>query len=240
MALLEVESLSIRAGQSGHRPVRNVSFNLEAGERLAIIGRSGAGKSVLATAIAGLLRPPLQVESGEVRMKGKLLVGKNASVFYLFQNPGAALSPCIRIVDQVKRTVASGVNALDVAEEALATVGLRNAARQYPFQLSGGMRQRVLIAMALVIRPMVLIADEPTTGQDPVTQAEILDCLDRSLLATGAALLFITHDVRAAARMCPRALVMDRGQMGACSTWGSLGDSHAGEELFQAIRRLGQ
>ncbi len=238
MALLRVDSLTVRVGTGGALAVRDVSFAMEAGERLAVVGRSGAGKSVLGTGVAGLLRAPLRVESGTVTLNGQPVVRR--SVFYLFQNPGAALSPCVPIVDQVRRAAGGRGEARQVAMEALATVGLEGAAQRYPFQLSGGMRQRVLMAMALAMRPLLLIADEPTTGQDPVTQSEILECLDRSLLGTGAALLFITHDVRAAARMCPRAMVMDRGEVAACSTWAGLKGSAAGAELVQAIRSLGR
>jgi len=233
MPLLEVNSLTIHAGEV--TPLREVSFQLAAGERLAIIGRSGAGKSVLSAAIAGLLKPPLCIESGRMLLNGRCL--------YLLQHPGSALSPCLSIRDQVRRVAKlhSRVEFRAVADEALATVGLSDAAAKYPHQLSGGMRQRVLIAMALVIRPQLLIADEPTTGQDPVTQAEILNCLDRSLLQTGAALLFITHDLRAAARMCPRALMLDRGEVTACSTWDLIGKcGPRSEELVRAVRSLAQ
>lgn len=244
MALLEVDRLSIRVGDRDVFPVQDVCFSLNAGERLSIIGRSGAGKSVLGAAIAGLLRPPLRIDSGGVIMDGHRL-GDEArrSVYYVFQNPGTALSPCLSIGHQVQRAAVrqDRTNSRELAAQALAAVGLEAAAGQFPYQLSGGMRQRVLIAMALVIRPSLLIADEPTTGQDPVTQAEILGCLDRSLAATGAALLFITHDVRAAARMCSRTLVMDRGRLVSASSWQAVGQSSPeGAELVQVIRSLAQ
>lgn len=242
MPLLEVNALTIRAGEV--TPVREVSFQLAAGERLAIIGRSGAGKSVLGAAIAGLLKPPLFTQSGQILLNGRSLANEvTPDVFYLFQNPGSALSPCLSIRDQVRRVakLRSRAEFRTAAEEALASVGLSDAAAKFPHQLSGGMRQRVLIAMALVVRPQLLIADEPTTGQDPVTQAGMLDCIDRSLLQTGAALLFITHDLRAAARMCPRALMLDRGEVTACSRWDSLGAcSPQSEELVRAVRSLAQ
>lgn len=247
MALVVVDSLTVQAGEGRAAAVREVSFALEAGERMAIVGRSGAGKTVVAMAVAGLLRPPLGVTGGRIIWNGRDPGGSTPAtrreVFYLFQNPGTALSPCVAVQAQVERAVGTRDRGERKrrAREALATVGLEGVASQYPFQLSGGMRQRVLMAMALAMRPLLVIADEPTTGQDPVTQSEILECLDGSLQATGAALLFITHDVRAAARTCPRALVLDGGKVVACSTWEGLGaGSAAGAELVQAVRRLGQ
>jgi ABC-type glutathione transport system ATPase component len=228
--LLEVDSLSVCAGETGSVPISGVSFQLGERERLAVVGRSGAGKSVLATAVAGLLRPPLRIDAGSIRWGGE------KSIFYLFQDPGSALSPCIRIRDQVRRA-----GSHQAPDDALAEVGLAQASQLFPHELSGGMRQRVLIAMALVRRPMLLIADEPTTGLDPVTQSEVLDSLDRLLDRTRAALLFITHDVRAAARMCPRALVLDRGRVAACSKWNRLAtDCSPGSELVRVVRSLGE
>lgn len=226
--MLNVDSLCVRAGEC--TLVRDVSFALGPSERLAIVGRSGAGKSVLAKAIAGLLPPPVRIASGRAALQG--------NSFYLPQIAGSVLSPCVRIVDQVARVAGSTVHQ---AQEALRSVGLREASRQFPFQLSGGMRQRVLIAMALVIRPALLIADEPTTGQDPVTQRDILACLDSLLVDTGAAMLFITHDVRAAAQMCPRALVLSQGHVAGCAPWEHLaGSCAAGGELVTAVRTLGK
>ena len=250
MASLRVESLSVSLGETGRRLLDQVSFALPAGQRRALIGRSGSGKSLLASSLTGLLRPPLTVCGGKILLDGADLLGasgagfrehRGLSVFHLLQNSGSALSPCLRIRRQVRRAaeIRDPRTAGERAVEALGTVGLAAHAERYPFELSGGMRQRVLLAMALAMEPSVLIADEVTTGLDPVTQSEILDCLDHALRASGASLLLVTHDLRAAARLCPRAILLDRGRVVAESDWSHIEEN--GPEvtsLIDASRRL--
>jgi peptide/nickel transport system ATP-binding protein len=250
MANLHVESLSVSLAPSLPPLLHDISFSLPSGERRALIGRSGAGKSLLASAITGLLRSPLAVTQGKVSLDGLNLLDtagagfrphRGQTIFHLLQNPGSALSPCLRVRAQVLR--AAGLHdlrsAAERADEALRTVGLSPYAHRYPFELSGGMRQRVLMAMALVLNPSIWIADEPTTGLDPITRSEILDCLDLSLQTTCASLLFISHDLRAAARLCPQAIVLDRGRIVAQTPWDRLCD--CGPEalaILDATRRL--
>jgi peptide/nickel transport system ATP-binding protein len=250
MSDLQVESLSVRVGKTGNSLLENISLSLGPGERRALIGRSGSGKSLLASSLTGLLRPPLLVSGGRILLDGvDLLESSRASfkkhrgrtIFHLLQNPGSALSPCVPIHNQIIRAAAlrDRLAAPESAERALRIVGLWADARRYPFELSGGMRQRVVIAMALVLDPSVWIADEPTTGLDPIAQDEILDYLDRALKATRASLLFITHDLRAAARICPAAIVLNRGRVVGQLEWSNL--SEAGSEaaaIIQATRRL--
>jgi peptide/nickel transport system ATP-binding protein len=233
MANLIVEGLSVHADSGGPQLLREVSFSLATGERRALVGRSGAGKSLVAASLIRLLRPPLVVTGGRAVLDGLDLLGldqrrmrahRGTGVFLLFQSPGSALNPCWDLRTLVTRAAErrNGKDAPQRAEQALLEVGLAQAADRYPFELSGGMRQRVLIAMALVLQPRLLVADEPTTGLDPQTQNEVLSSVDVLLQKTGASLLFITHDLRAAGVLCPAAFVLDRGRIVAEGSWGAL------------------
>lgn len=233
MANLLVEELSVQAGSGGPRLLREVSFSLAAGERRALVGRSGAGKSLVAASLIRLLRPPLVVTGGRAVLDGvdllsldprRMRAQRGTGIFLLFQSPGSALNPCWDIRTMVTQAAErrGRKDAARRADQALLEVGLAGAARRYPFELSGGMRQRVLIAMALALQPRLLIADEPTTGLDPQTQNEVLSAMDMLLKRTGASLLFITHDLRAAGVLCPAAFVLDRGGIVAEGPWDAL------------------
>lgn len=233
MANLIVKGLSVRAGPAGTQLLRDVSFSLAAGERRALVGRSGAGKSLVATSLIRLLRPPLVVTGGRAILDGRDLLSldqrsmraqRGTGIFLLFQSPGSALNPCWDLRTLVTRAAERRrrEDAPRRAEQALLEVGLAEAADRYPFELSGGMRQRVLVAMALVLQPRLLIADEPTTGLDPQTQNEVLSSMDMLLNRTGASLLFITHDLRSAGVLCPDAIVIDRGSVVAEGSWEAL------------------
>lgn len=249
---IAVEALTVGVNNRGPRLLHEVSFRLAEGERKALVGRSGSGKSLIAASVMRLLRPPLTVRGGRVLLDGVDLFQldpkamrsqRGPGIFLLFQSPGSALNPCAKVRSQVLRVAGRrhGRQAEQRSEEALAAVGLQEAASQYPFELSGGMRQRVLIAMAMVLEPRVLIADEPTTGLDPLTQQEVLTGIDALLSRTGASLLFITHDLRAAGVLCRDAIVLDQGVVVAEGTWEQLrlaGD--AATAILNAARSVDQ
>ena len=250
MQRLVVDNLTVRVGPDGPALLRDVSFALGHGERRALVGRSGAGKSLIAATILRLLPAPLVAVSGSVLLSGMDLLRldsrsmrehRGRGVFWLFQSTGSALNPCMDVQTHVRRAAAhQGTSGTDqAAATAINAVGLSAAARKYPFELSGGMRQRVLIAMAMVLEPQVLIADEPTTGLDPITQGEVLSGLNTLLQRTGASLLFITHDMRAAGVLCSDAIVLDRGAVAAAGPWQTLADrGSAARELVDAARKV--
>jgi len=248
MQRLVVDSLTVRVGPDGPALLRDVSFTLGHGERRALVGRSGAGKSLIAATTLRLLQAPLVAASGSVSLNGIDLLRldsrsmreqRGRGVFWLFQSTGSALNPCMDVQTHVLRAAKrrGGPGADRAAATAIDAVGLSAAARKYPFELSGGMRQRVLIAMAMVLEPQVLIADEPTTGLDPLTQGEVLSALHTLLQRTGASLLFITHDMRAAGVLCSDAIVLDRGAVAAAGPWRTLAESGpAARALVDAAR----
>ncbi|TPW31265.1 ABC transporter ATP-binding protein [Pararhizobium mangrovi] len=223
--LLAVEHLDLSIGD---RPVlRDVGLTLEAGEVLGIVGESGSGKSMTANAIMQLL-PETAQWTGSIRLDGKALEGydearmctvRGREIGMVFQEPMTALNPVRTIGDQVAETVrihtdASRREARDIARETLNRVGLpeeRFSLDRYPHDLSGGQRQRVVIAMAIVLKPKLLIADEPTTALDVTTQANILALLKRLVAEDGAGLVLITHDLAVMAGMADRIVVMRNG-----------------------------
>jgi len=249
MSRLTIEGLTVCAGSNGPALLHDVSCALEAGQRRALVGRSGAGKSLIATSLMRLLRPPLGVVGGKAVLDGVDLLSldersmraqRGPGLFLLFQGSGSALNPCLTLRTAVGRAAERRWKeaANERAEEALAEVGLADAMHRYPFELSGGMRQRALVAMALTLEPRLLIADEVTTGLDPVTQRETLASIDLLLEKTKASLLFITHDLRAAGALCPDAIVLDGGRVVAEGAWEALRDNAAAQELFKAARSL--
>ncbi|MBM7068653.1 ABC transporter ATP-binding protein [Actibacterium sp. 188UL27-1] len=220
VAALNVRGLTV--GIPGQSPLLNdVSFDVAAGERLGLVGESGSGKSLTAAAICGLLRSPIAVRAGSICLEGTDLSDLSAkawrqfrgsSVFQIFQSPGTALTPRRRIGPQLAE-IAGGTGS-DRVSAALRAVQLDpQVAGQFPYQLSGGMKQRVLIAMALILRPRILIADEPTTGLDVLTERETLLAIDAVALKTGAAVLFISHDLRAVREVADRVLVLQNGRL---------------------------
>ncbi|WP_282182568.1 ABC transporter ATP-binding protein [Aliiroseovarius marinus] len=220
---LQVSGLTVSI--PGSAPLLNgVEFSIRAGERVGLVGPSGCGKSLTAAALTGLLRPPLVRTGGTIRIDGQDVGNacprtwrtlRGRGIFQIFQSPGTALTPTRRIGAQLAEAAKIAGNASDATvARALETVSLAPpVAGLFPYQLSGGMKQRVLIAMALILRPRILIADEPTTGLDVLTERDVLAALNTMAEETGAALLFISHDLRAVAEVANRTLVMENGQL---------------------------
>src|SRR5215212_1929321 len=231
VAALEVDGLRVEFGRlpAAVQAVQRVSFLVNAGETVAIVGESGSGKSVTGLAIMGLIDPPGRITGGEVRLGGRPLTGMGESEYrrvrgqdlaMVFQDPLSALNPVQRVGDQIAEAArvhgASRAKARARAFEMLEHVGVTPTARRaraYPHELSGGMRQRVMLAMALVNRPRVLIADEPTTALDVTTQAQILDLLAELQNEMGLALVLVSHDLGVVAGAADRVLVMYAGRI---------------------------
>ncbi|MDQ3916611.1 MAG: ABC transporter ATP-binding protein [Actinomycetota bacterium] len=209
--------------------VNRISFDLEAGETLAIVGESGCGKSVSALAMLGILpKPAGKVTGGEVVFRdvdllqlpdSKLREIRGRDIAMIFQDPMTSLNPVLRVGRQITESLRKhlGMGKDDANEEArslLERVGIPDAAsrlRDYPHQFSGGMRQRVMIAMAIACKPRILIADEPTTALDVTIQAQILDLLRHLVQEENMALILITHDLGVVAGVCDRTNVMYAG-----------------------------
>ncbi len=231
-AVLEVDDLDIffRTTSGEVQAVDGLSLSLQPGEMVGLVGESGSGKSVTALAMMGLLPPDLSRVTGKVLLRGRDLVGlsdrqlervRGREMSMIFQEPMTALDPVFRVGDQIAETLrahrkVSRRAAASRAVELIASVGIPDAARRaeaYPHQLSGGMRQRILIAIALVAEPSVLIADEPTTALDVTIQAQILDLLHQLSADRGTAILLITHDLGVVAEACSRVVTMYAGQV---------------------------
>jgi oligopeptide/dipeptide ABC transporter ATP-binding protein len=230
-ALLRVEGLSLRLQDSTANIVDEVSFSIAAGETLCIVGESGCGKSVTALALMGLLpRPPIEVTGGRALFEGRDLLQLPARemggirgdrISMIFQEPMTSLNPVFRIGDQVAEVVlrhrdVTRSEARARALEMFERVKIPAAAQRldnYPHELSGGMRQRVMIAMALANDPQLLIADEPTTALDVTIQAQILDLIRDLQRDSGTALMLITHDLGVVAETADRVAVMYAGRI---------------------------
>jgi peptide/nickel transport system ATP-binding protein len=231
VALLEVENLQthFRTPEGVNRAVDGVSFEVGEGETLAIVGESGCGKSVTASSILRLVPEPPGKIAGAIRFAGKDLLqlseremrrirGKDISM--IFQEPMTSLNPVLSVGRQLRETLSvhEGLErhaADDRAEQMLALVGIpepRRRLSEYPHQLSGGMRQRVMIAIALACSPKLLIADEPTTALDVTIQAQILDLMRNLKHRVGAAIVLITHDLGVVAEVAERVMVMYAGR----------------------------
>jgi len=230
--LLSVRDLAVSfEGEEGAtRAVDGVSFDVAAGEVLALVGESGCGKSVTALSLIGLLGAADAVTSGSVRYDGQELIGAPADdlrrlrgeqLAMIFQDPLSSLNPVLRVGDQVAEQIRAHravgrTEARKRAIELLRRVDLPDPERRvdaYPHELSGGMRQRVMIAMALSCEPRILIADEPTTALDVTVQAQILDLLRELRAETGAGVLLITHDFGVVAELADRVAVMEAGRI---------------------------
>jgi oligopeptide/dipeptide ABC transporter ATP-binding protein len=230
--LLEVEDLQVSfATEDGVvRAVSGVSFTLRRGEVVAIVGESGSGKSVTVMTLMGLTRSPNSRFGGSARLRGEDLVGatedelesiRGKEIAMIFQDPISSLSPVNRVGAQIVEQIRAHENiskaaALDRAVELMGRVGIPNArerARAYPHEFSGGMRQRVMIAMALSLSPSVLIADEPTTALDVTIQAQILDEIRQLSAESDAGVIFVTHDLGVVADIADRVLVMYAGRL---------------------------
>jgi peptide/nickel transport system ATP-binding protein len=231
-ALLDVRDLTVDFVTEEGRieAVDDVSFSVHPGEILGVVGESGSGKSVTALALLRLIRPPGRIVRGEIRFEGADLLAlseeqmravRGARISMVFQSPRTALNPVITVGAQIARLYelhqgASRAQARGLSLDMLAQVGIaepERRARQYAHQMSGGMCQRVMIAMALATSPRLLLADEPTTGLDVSIAAQILDLLRDLGRRTGASILLITHDLGVVAEVCDRVAVMHAGQL---------------------------
>jgi oligopeptide/dipeptide ABC transporter ATP-binding protein len=231
-ALLKVDDLKVEFTTYGGivAAVRGVSFEVHAGKTLAIVGESGCGKSVTVQSIMGLIpMPPGRITSGTAIMHGVDIIGRKEidgrdirgrEIGMIFQDPMTSLNPTMSIGDQIAEPLLvhrgySKKQAFDRAIELLDMTRIPEAAkraRQYPFEFSGGMLQRAMIAMAIACGPKILIADEPTTALDVTIQAQILDLLNDLRQETGMAIILITHDLGVVARMADEVAVMYAGQ----------------------------
>ena len=230
--LLDVRNLTVSfpTDRSTVTAVDGVSFHIAPGETLGLVGESGSGKSVTAFAIVRLLQSPGRITGGQVVFEGRDLLTlseremrevRGARISLIFQEPMTALNPVMRVGDQIAEAlvchgVASWSEARRRAVELLDAVRIPDAARRvrdYPHQLSGGMRQRVMIAIALACRPPLVIADEPTTALDVTIQAQVLDLLRELRVRFNLSLLLITHDFGVIAEMADRVAVMYRGRL---------------------------
>ncbi len=231
-AILEVDNLSTRfhTRYGEVRAVNGVSFRLAAGETLGLVGESGCGKTVTALSLAGLIDPPGEIYSGKVLLNGRNILEMNRKqlreirgkeIAFVFQDPLTSLNPVLSVGTQMIETILAHhkmtrERARQRAVELLGRVGLpepEKLLRRYPFQLSGGMRQRVMIAMAFSLRPRILIADEPTTALDVTVQAQILQEMRRLKKEFGTAIVLITHDLGVVAELADRVAVMYAGSL---------------------------
>src|SRR5487761_997680 len=244
-ALLEVEDLRVAFAVGGRevRAVDGVTYKVEAGRTLAIIGESGSGKTVGCRAIMGLLPPGTEI-SGSARLRGTELIGlsdgqlrkhRGRDMAMVFQDPARSLNPTMRIGKQITEAIrthrkVSKAEARDQAVELLRLVRIPAADRrfsEYPHQLSGGMRQRVVIAIALACRPKLLIADEATTALDVTTQAQIMELLEDLQHELNMALIMISHDMGLAASFTDEVVVMYAGRVV---------EQAPARQLFSAVR----
>lgn len=230
--LLEVKNLTteFKLKRGIVKAVDNISFSIDKGEILAIVGESGSGKSVTSLSIMGLLQKPGRVAGGEIRFKSQDLSTlskkelqniRGNKISMIFQEPMTSLNPVMRIKDQLMESIMTHMHlskkeAQARAIEMLDTVGIPSAAQRandYPHQMSGGMRQRVMTAMALSCEPELLIADEPTTALDVTIQAQILELLYRMREKFQMAVLLITHDLGVVSEAADRVIVMYCGKI---------------------------
>jgi oligopeptide/dipeptide ABC transporter ATP-binding protein len=233
MSLLSIRDLRVEFATYGGvvQAVRGVNIDVEKGKTLAIVGESGCGKSVTVQSILGLIpSPPGRIVGGSAKFKGVEMIGSPVSelnkirgkqIGMIFQDPMTSLNPTMTVGDQIMETLLVHNN-LSKAEARLRAIKLleevhipeaKNRIDQYPFQFSGGMRQRVMIAMAIACEPELLIADEPTTALDVTIQAQILNVLKELQQKNNMGLVIITHDLGVVARMADEVAVMYAGQV---------------------------
>jgi len=259
-AVLSVRNLSVdaRTPEGLKRILDDVSFDLEPGKTLCLAGESGSGKSVTSLSIMGLLpKASLRVISGEILLEGRNILGiphralrqvRGGEVAMIFQEPMTSLNPVMTIGAQLVEAIRehqTAENAVQIAKSMLDAVHINDAAKrlkQYPHELSGGMRQRVMIAMALSCRPKVLIADEPTTALDVTVQAQILTLMRELRNEFNTSILLITHDMGVVAEMADRVAIMQHGRIveqgDALAIFGEPSQAYT-RELLAAVPRLG-
>jgi oligopeptide transport system ATP-binding protein len=229
-ALLEIRKLhtSFPMREGTIRAVNGISLSIEQGEMLGVVGESGCGKSVTGLSIMRLVPFPGRITSGEILFEGRNLLSlteeqmrsiRGSSIAMIFQDPMTSLNPVLTIARQMTEAITThtglkGQRARERAVELLHTVGIPSPGKRigdYPHQFSGGMRQRVMIAMALSCKPRILIADEPTTALDVTIQAQILDLMKKVCIEIGTSIMLITHDLGVVAGLCRRVAVMYAG-----------------------------
>ena len=234
--LLEVRDLRVEfdTDEGTVGAVDAIDLTVRRGETLGLVGESGSGKSVTALAVFRLIRPPGRIAGGSIRFDGRELLAlreeemrriRGAQIAMVFQSPRTALNPVLPVGRQIARLyrLHQGCTAAEARRRTLEMLGLvgipepERRAAQYAHQLSGGMRQRVMIAMALATSPRLLLADEPTTGLDVSIAAQILDLLRDLSRRTGASIVLITHDLGVVAGLCDRVAVMHPGQLVECA-----------------------
>lgn len=237
MPLLEIEDLAVSFTNDGKatQAVSSVSFSINANETLAVVGESGSGKSVTALSILGLIRHAGgRIDRGSIKFEGaggpvdlarasekELRAIRGNDITMVFQEPMTSLNPVFTVGDQIDEVLATHTDLNDQERKQAVLDAMRQVRvpdpnrryHQYPHELSGGMRQRIMIAMALVCRPKLLIADEPTTALDVTIQSQILWLIRKLKQETGAAVLFITHDLGVVAQLADRVVVMNQGEV---------------------------
>ncbi len=261
-ALLKVAGLATRLN-NGARIVDDISFSIQAGETFALLGESGCGKSMTALSLMRLLPGGIHIESGEVRLDEADILAlperamrevRGGKMAMIFQEPGLSLNPVMTVGDQIAEALElhqqlRGAVARARCAELLDQVGIPDAVRrlhEYPFQLSGGMKQRVMIAMALAGQPKLLVADEPTTALDVTIQAQVLQLLRDMQQKSGMSILLITHDLGVVAQVAHQVAVMYAGHIVEQATRDQLFASPAHpytQKLFAALpdtARIGQ
>jgi oligopeptide transport system ATP-binding protein len=223
-------SIQFQGQQNSHEAVKSISFDLPKGKIVALVGESGSGKTATALALTGLLESNAVVTgnvfyagSNILEMESKALRKiRGKQIAYIFQEPGGSLNPVFTIGYQISETIAlhtTATNALDRKEQAIAileAVGIHHAERcyhAYPHELSGGMQQRIMIAMAIVCKPEILIADEPTTALDATIQKQILDLLKQVQKDFGTSILLITHNFGIVSHIADEVMVMHKGSI---------------------------
>ena len=230
--LLEVNKLKteFKVKRGIVNAVNEVSFAVDKGEILAIVGESGSGKSVTSLSVMGLIQKPGRIASGSIKFKGEELIGKSSKemnlirgdkISMIFQEPMTSLNPVYRVGDQITESILTHTKmtkkeAKEHAVKMLRLVGIpapESRVNDYPHQMSGGMRQRVMIAMALACNPELLIADEPTTALDVTIQAQILDLIKKLRDEIGMAVMLITHDLGVVAETADKVVVMYCGRV---------------------------
>ncbi|NLG88338.1 MAG: ABC transporter ATP-binding protein [Clostridiaceae bacterium] len=229
--ILSVKNLSVeyRVEEGIVKAVNDVSFDVKSGETLGLVGETGAGKTTIALSIMGLLPvPPAVVTQGEILFEGENILAANEKylrtlrgnkISMIFQDPMSALNPSTYVGDQISEVImlhnkVSKDKAREMAEECLEMVGIpKNRYAEYPHKFSGGMKQRVIIAIALACNPNLLIADEPTTALDVTIQAQILELMEQLKEKKGTSNILITHDLGVIAKMCDRVAVIYAGEI---------------------------
>jgi oligopeptide/dipeptide ABC transporter ATP-binding protein len=227
--LLEVSNLSVLIAEDQRVLVNDVSFSIEPGEAVGVVGESGSGKTLTALSILGLLARGLKIGSGKINFQGKNLIQSSNEVIrdirgneiaMIYQDPMTALNPVMKLGDQLLEVLGSHENTIanpkEHVLEGLAAVGIPEPARafeSYPHEFSGGMRQRVMIAMSLLLSPKLLIADEPTTALDVTIQRQILALVAKERRRRHMSMLWITHDLGVVANLVDRVIVMYAGRI---------------------------